>query len=578
MSKLLETSFELLQDTAKKYLPPIYALIKKVLDLKAFSLSFFAQYSRRFGFRAMIVTGVLASIYAIYLFAVDTLAPGAPKASHDVILKTRFSSPKPSANIIILDIDERTLAALSEKHGRWPWSRDVLADGVQKVMDMGSKVVMFNVMLSDPDKNNKDADAAMDVTAQINPSIAFPLIRLNPKNDVQSGLKVSQIPGVTLAEQFNPETTIAVILPMFGSMHDRLGVANQKPDADGIVRKYPLRWEESNYVLPSMVQRTAELGGAQLQGVPNLISLNWRNKQGRYQRFSFSDLLLDQLKPEQLSQFNNAYVVLSLSAPGLGQTKPTSVQSIEDDGEILATALDDAIHQTYLRTTPSWAVLILNLIIIWSLVWLSIRPYKNTWFNRLFIAVQSGLGGITLLSASYTNYMIDLSDSMSFGLSVFAVIKLIQSMDDRWSRAKPGFRTSAKKTDNSDILILSYLQDQLDEIQGKHLQKSIEKIVGLSHLIRIDDLFAGESFLSSPIKRIKFLLVGVIPSKHDEIQQLLSNVEFSMVNQSSYSTINQWNPEDKKFALEISGLIMESGSKLLFEDWQKTMASSKSTT
>ena len=40
MSKLLETALEIVQDFAKKYLPPIFSLIQRVLDLKALSLSF----------------------------------------------------------------------------------------------------------------------------------------------------------------------------------------------------------------------------------------------------------------------------------------------------------------------------------------------------------------------------------------------------------------------------------------------------------------------------------------------------------------------------------------------------------
>jgi len=551
-------------------MPPIYSLIQRVLDLKALLLSLFAQYSRRFGFRAIVLTGAIASIYACYLFAVDTLAPGEPKASHDVILKTRFSSPKPSSKIMILDIDERSLASLSEKYGRWPWSRDVLADGIQKVMDLGSTAVMFNVMLSDPDKNNKDADAAMDVTAQINRPVAFPLIRLNPKNDTQSGLKVTQIPGATFGDSHQADTTVAAILPMFGSMHDRLGIANQLPDSDGIVRKYPLRWEENTYLLPSIVQRTAELGGSQLAGVPNQMPLNWRNKQGRYQRYSFSDLLLEQLRPDQLAQFKDAFIILSLSAPGIGQTKPTSVQSIEDDGEILATALDDAIHKTYLRTMPSWIVLLINLLTIWVLVWISIRSIKNTWFNRLFIGVQSGLGGITLLSASYTNYMIDLSDSMSFGLSVFAVIKTIQSMDDHWSRAKPGFRKTLNKADSREILILSYLHEHLGDVNGQVLQKKLEEIVGLNYLIRIDDLFAGESFLRSPVKRVKFLVVGLMSDHQRSVELLLRRDEYAVVDKVTYSPTRHWNPEDQQFGLEISGLVLESGARLLQSDWQKS--------
>jgi hypothetical protein len=152
---------------------------------------------------------------------------------------------------------------------------------------------------------------------------------------------------------------------------------------------------------------------------------------------------------------------------------------------------------------------------------------------------------------------------------VFAVIKLIQSMDDRWSRAKPGFRKTRKKTDSSDILILSYLNDQLGEIDGKALQKALEKIVGLNHLIRIDDLFAGESFLSSPVKRVKYLVVGVLPSKQTAVQLLLDKSEYAVVDQVTYSPTHPWNPEDKKFGLELSSLVLESGARLLQADLQK---------
>ena len=569
MSKLLETTMEMVQDVAKKFLPPIYTLIKRSLDFKSFSLSYFAHYSRRFGYRAIIITGGLASAYAVYLFAMNTLAPGAPKASHDVILKSRFSSPKPSANVLILDIDERTLAALSEKYGRWPWSRDVLADGMQKVNDLGARAILFNVMLSDPDKANPDADSAMQMTAQLNPDIAFPLIRLNPQNDAQSSLKVAQIPGATLAPNHAPDKTITVILPMFTAMHDRLGIANQKPDADGIVRKYPLRWKEDTYKLPSMVQQTVELGGVDTSRLPDDIHLNWRNKQGRYNRISFSDLFQDKLDKDQLAQFQGAFVVLSLSAPGLGQTKPTSVMSVEDDGEILATAIDDAINDTYLRTMPLWAVLILNLIIIWALVWLSIRTVKGSWLNRMFVFAQSGLGGITLLSASYTCYLIDLSDSMSFGLSVFAVIKLIQSMDDRWSRAKPGFRKLGAKQASTELLVLGYLNDHLPEIAAKHLQKTIEDKVGLANVIRVDDLFAGESFLKSPCARFRCLIVNVKQEQASDIELILAQPAYESVLSKSYTSRFAWDSEDKAFGLEMAGLVLESGAQLIHQDWDK---------
>jgi CHASE2 domain-containing sensor protein len=567
MSKMLETMIDLLKDVAKTYLPPVYNVIKRGLDLKTFSMSMVAHYSRRFGARAILTVGVFATVYAGYLFTVNALTPEMPKASHDVILKTRFSSPKPSADIVIVDIDERTLAALSEKHGRWPWSRDVLADGLQKFNDLGAKAVLFNVLFSDPDKNNPDADAAMDVTAQMNRATAFPMIRLNPKNDTLSQLKVAQIPGAELKKEHVADSTIAVILPMFGAMHDRLGVANQRPDADGIVRKYPLRWEESTFFLPSMVQRTVELAGADLAQVPHQMSLNWRNKQGRYNRISFSDVLLDNIKPEQANGFKNAYVVLSLSAPGLGQTKPTSVMSVEDDGEILATALDDALQSSYLRTMPNAVAFLINLLTIWALVWMSLKQKTGGFMNKAFVLVQSGLGGVTLLSASYTYYLIDLSDSMSFGLSVFAAIKLVQSMDDRWSRARPGFRKARQSQIKGQLLLLSFLDHRVSAGQAKALQNGAERIVGLANVVRVDDLFGGESFIKSQCAKFKALMVNVNEGQSAAMQDLLAQADYGAVDVARYDMANMWDPENKEFTREASPLVLACAARLLHDDW-----------
>jgi len=567
MSKLLETLLDILRDFSKIYLPPLYGVIRRGLDLQSLSVSLVAHYSRRFGGRAILATGLLASAYALYLFALQAITPEAPKASHDVVLKNRLSSPAPAGDVLIVDIDERTLAALSDRHGRWPWPRDVLADGVQKVLDQGARAVLFNVMLSDPDKAHPDADAAMDATAQMNRPIAFPLIRLNPKNDGQSQLRIAQVPGVVAGPQAAPEQTLAAILPMFGSMHDRLGVANQKPDADGIVRKYPLLWAEGGYRLPTLVRRTLDLGGADLAGLPEQMSLNWRNKKGRYTRVSFSDLLDDQLPPESVARLKGAFVVLSLSAPGLGQTKPTSVASIEDDGEILATALDDALHRTYLRMMPGWAALVINLLTIWGLVWLSIKPFRSGLFNKAFVFIQSSLGGITLLSASYTNYLIDLSDSMSFGLSVFAVIKLIQSMDDRWSRARPGFRRLRGKAGHGQVLVLSYLEGQLRSDAARVLQQGLERIVGLVNVVRVDDLFGGESFLKGACAGVKCLVVHAQGEQADAIAVLLDGAGYQAVRRSGFMLAQAWDPENKVFAAELAPKVLDCSVQLLQQSW-----------
>ncbi len=571
MSKLLEIFLDFFKEFSEKYLPAISRLIRHVLDWKAFAFSWVAHYSRQFGMQAIISVGVIASLYAGYQFSMRTLSPESPKPSHDVILKSRFSSPLPSSNIIIVDIDERSLALLSEKHGRWPWSRDVLADGLQKLADLEAKSILFNVMLSDPDKNNADADAAMDVTAQLVRPIAFPIIRLAPQNDSASQLKAAQIPGAVIQKPEAQDKTLAAVIPMFGSMHDRLGVVNQKPDADGIVRKYPLRWQESGYVLPSIVGRTVDNAGQALTGLPDSLSLNWRNKQGKYTRMSFGDLQLDQLSEAQKAQLKNAYIVLSASAPGVGQTKATGVSALEDDGEILATALDDTLHGTYLRTMPNWLVLLLNLGIIWGLVWLTTTNAVSATANKLFVLIQSGLGVVTLVSASYTNYLIDLSDSMSFGIALFGVIKLVQSLDDRWSRAKPGFRKIRRKHGAASLVLLGWLDGKISHLDAQQLQRAIEIEVGMPQVARVDDLFAGESFVKSHCSKYKCLLVHVNVRHEEKLNAILNDPRFAAILRKTHALQSDWDTESKAFASEVAPLILNMGADLLHEAWMNSL-------
>jgi len=555
MVNFLKSLLALLKRIGKNQIPVMYSVLHALVDFKKLSMSWAARLSRRFGSKAIFLVGLVASVYAVALFVTNKLAPDAPKPSHDVILKSRFSSPKPSKDIVILDIDERSLAMLSAEYGRWPWPRSVLADGIQKVSDSGARAIMLNVMLSDPDRANADADAVMDLTAQMVRPVAFPLIRLNATNDALSQLKVNQLSGSEVSSEAKPQPTLAAILPFLSSMHDRLGIANQKPDDDGIIRKYPFVWEEAQFSLPSIVKRTLEVGGANYQGVPNLMSLNWRNKQGRYYRISFSDLLELSADDRKLVVLKNSVVVLGLSAPGLGQTKATAVTSIEDDNEILATAVDDALHGTYLRVIPDWVSLIINLFSIWTLVVVAVTRINSSFFNKLFLMAQSGLGSITLLSASYTNYLIDLSDSMSFGLGVFAAIKLVESLDNSWTRAKPGFRRITRRNHFGSLVLIGYLDSRI--LGHLDLHKYVEKTVGMSRFICIDDLFGGESLVSGTCAKCRILLVLA----DDMQQELLKNwVRINGFDDklviSVHDLKSSWDPDDSGFQNEVSSLIL----------------------
>lgn len=544
----------------------IDGLKSNISDVINHCMSTAALLSRHAGSRAILLVGLGASFYACFLFLSNQITPESSKTSHDLILKSRWAGPVASKSIIILDIDERSLATLAPEYGRWPWPRSVLADGIERLSQVGAKAILFNILLTDPDKFNPDADSVMEAVSAMTLNVAYPMIRLNSVNDNQSQLKVSELLKRTGDSLSGEETTIAVLLPMFEPMLNRVGVSNQKTDDDGIVRRYAVTWSDSKLTMPSIVSRTITVGGEKLPKVPATITLNWRNKStNRYARLSFSDFLKADLMDPKLSALKDAYVVLGVSAPGLGMTKATAVSSLEDDNEILATALDDILHDTHIRVMPSWLVLVLEIGVIWFLIWVGLGHSLNPFLNNIFLLLQSGSATITMVSASYTNYLFDLSPVMAFGIGVYSVIMLVKSLDDGWSRAKSGLRASVTVfPEEGHVLLIGYRDSNIKKADSIKLQQFLESRVGLPHVIRVDDLFGGESFARKVCDdySCQFCLVH-----HSDVIDLLSALnELPFHNRLDVRELVlnvPWNPEQDAFRLFLAPHVLRQCADLI---------------
>lgn len=76
-------------------------------------------------------------------------------------LKTPTVSQMPVALIAIDDASVREI-------GRWPWSRELMTEMTQKLIDLGAKSVAFDVIFSEPEKGNEQADQAFSDLIQKN--------------------------------------------------------------------------------------------------------------------------------------------------------------------------------------------------------------------------------------------------------------------------------------------------------------------------------------------------------------------------------------------------------------------------
>lgn len=521
-----------------------------------------ASLIQRFEARLLLVIGTACTAMALGMFALEHLSARGAESRSDAILKLRLSSPRPAPNVVIVDIDERSLALLAPKHGPWPWSRELPAEGLQKIIDAGAKGVLFGLMMSDPDRRYPDGDVIMEMTASGANNAAFPMIRLNPANDTQSQLRVASLPGARLADGVSPDRTLAVIIPSFASMQQRMGVADQRPDDDGLVRSYPLRWDEEEFTLPSIVQRTLESAGVNTDTLPDTMTLNWRNKRGKYQRLSFADLLTLPPDSPKIARLRNAFVVVGVSAPGIGQNKATAIKPVVDDNEILATALDDALNHTYLRTPPDWLLLTLTIAGIWGLVALAIRRTPATTINKLFLYAQGLLLAVMLIGASYANYLIDLSGMMSFLLLVFAGIKLVCTIGHASASAAPGYRQSAIPVGARHILLVGMRTDRATDISAAALERQLFAVAGLRNVIRIDDLFGGHNFLAQLLSNYLAFIVLADDTSLEKIEASLTSYPASALKICHGELPAGTDIEGEAFKARVTGLLTQNAATL----------------
>ena len=111
------------------------------------------------------VTWALVAVFSIWalldVFAFK-LAGGLAKSSYDAMVRARFYAARADPRIVIIDIDEATLARMAPEFGRWPWPRDTLATVLAHLERQQPAAVVWDVLFSDADRLSPGGDAAFN--------------------------------------------------------------------------------------------------------------------------------------------------------------------------------------------------------------------------------------------------------------------------------------------------------------------------------------------------------------------------------------------------------------------------------
>lgn len=240
-----------------------------------------------------IAVTLIPLIFAL-LHAVGALHLGVIQRLDDIIYDARLRATMPRTmddRIVIVDIDEKSLAEI----GRWPWSRNKLAELVKRLFD-DQKIALLgvDVVFAEPDESSglrqlnalakkelRDQPAFLERLQQLSPRLDFDKVfadSLAGRSVVLGYFFINDPQGRSSGKLPSPVFTHEVIgerffdapqWTAFGSNIESLANAaplaghfNSVTDADGVVRSIPLiaEYRGSYYESLSLAMFRAVLG------------------------------------------------------------------------------------------------------------------------------------------------------------------------------------------------------------------------------------------------------------------------------------------------------------------------------
>ncbi len=361
-------------------------------------------------------------------------------AFNDRLLSYHAEQRLPDGQTVIVDIDERSLEAMAEVHGRYPWARSVHAEVVEWIAAQQPRAILFDILFTDPDPLRPDDDAYLSEVAAAQPRLFFPFIPLN-NAEPEAGLPLAQVGealGFTRTAEASATARVALLLPYTAAyLQGRLGSIRFTEQPDGVGRHYPLYHEVDGWRLPSLPAKVASVLGYPLPD-SKTIRLNWQGPVLSYPRISYADLYADlsRREPQRPQQeFRDKVVIIGATATGLYDLRATPMDSLHPAVEIVATAIDNLRRGDYLQDAPDWLAALAALLfiaVVWQAFYHGRSPIRIGLFMLAVTPLIVGLTALLLLN----RYWLSLFTPLLFAWLYYVLAALYAYWQERAERQR----------------------------------------------------------------------------------------------------------------------------------------------
>jgi adenylate cyclase len=260
-------------------------------------------------------------------------------------------------NIYTVNIDEKSL----EQYGQWPFPRDVYGNIIKDLYKRKAGLVVFNVLMPEPDRNGKDA-----VLAEVMKN--HPVVLSNVPS--QQTKNEPRVPGSAVLgpEHLNTIVRYPGMIANISLLENSavgVGTTNTFPEIDGVNRRLPLIVSVDGKLYPNLVMETLRVAtnnstfqvklnanGVEKMRLPGDIGIIDTDSLGRIwidwsqknQSVSLSNL------PED---FKGSIVIVGVSAAGIVNPVATAIGPVWPQ-DLQAAVIGTMINKVNIKR-PDWA-------------------------------------------------------------------------------------------------------------------------------------------------------------------------------------------------------------------------------
>ncbi|WP_027469595.1 CHASE2 domain-containing protein [Deefgea rivuli] len=350
----------------------------------------------------------------------------------DILQRQHAKSRPASKDVVIIDIDQKSLEDMIDEAGSWPWPRSVHGEMIQYIAQQKPQAIVFDVLFNERDTFKPEQDEALrEAVSQVN-NVYFPYLHLKDGNATQLKELPKQL-GILPQANANNDARSILLLPWVIQQEKwQGGIINFDSDHDGIGRQYIVHSNVDGWQIPSLPARLARDFNWP-KPTSDSIRLNWQT--GR-SHISFSDLYFaanSEHSNRPANEFTNKIVLIGTAAPGLQDLRPTSMGQLYPGVEILATAIDNLKHGDWLRESPRAYYVVLALVLCGLLAW-GFSASLNT------MTLAASMAGATLLAALIMwfglkhNYFLPLASAIIWAWVYFWVSALVSYLAEKATR------------------------------------------------------------------------------------------------------------------------------------------------